>query len=140
MKPTTLILRCYVEKQGSQWLACCLDLCLATQADSLLEAKEKLRNQINEYVYDALVGEDQAFAEQLLRRRAPLGDWLKYYGYVLLSQVGRCGNGLRPSCHWHRYLPRRFNYGQVSPVNLSRGKENLDSLRLSTTSPKRYFS
>ncbi len=88
MKPTTLILRCYVEKQGSQWLAFCLDLCLATQADSLLEAKEKLRNQISEYVYDALVGEDQAFAEQLLRRRAPLGDWLKYYGYVLLSQVG----------------------------------------------------
>jgi hypothetical protein len=61
---------------------------LATQADSLLEAKEKLRDQISEYVYDALVGEDQAFAEQLLRRRAPLVDWLKYYGYVLLSQVG----------------------------------------------------
>jgi hypothetical protein len=88
MKPTTLILRCYVEKQGSQWLAFCLDLCLASQADSLLEAKEKLQNQISEYVYDALMGEDQDFAEQLLRRRAPLVDWLKYYSYVWLSQVG----------------------------------------------------
>jgi hypothetical protein len=52
------------------------------------EAKEKLENMIAEYVYDALAGEDRDFGPQLLSRRAPLRDWLKYYWYLVLYKLG----------------------------------------------------
>lgn len=88
MKPTQLLLRCYAEKVGNQWQAFCLDLSLAAQGDTFAEAKDKLDAMIAEYVYDALAGEDRDYAEQLLARRAPLRDWLKYYSYRVLSRAG----------------------------------------------------
>lgn len=88
MKPSELILRCYAERRGDQWQAFCLDLSLAAQGDTFAEVKDKLDAMVAEYVYDALVGEDKEFAEQLLARRAPLRDWIKYYWYSALSRVG----------------------------------------------------
>jgi hypothetical protein len=88
MKPTQLLLRCYAEKVGDQWQAFCLDLSLAAQGDTFAEVKDKLDVMIAEYVYDALVGEDREYAHQLLTRRAPLRDWIKYYWYCLLSKAG----------------------------------------------------
>ena len=88
MKPIHLVLRCYAEKAGNQWQAFCLDFCLAVQGDTLGEAKEKLESMIAEYVYDALAGEDRDFGPQLLSRRAPLRDWLKYYWYLVLYKLG----------------------------------------------------
>lgn len=87
MKLTQLVLRCYAEKSGNQWQAFCLDLSLAAQGDTFAEVKGKLDAMIFEYVYDALVGEDREYAHQLLFRRAPLRDWLKYYWYRVLSQA-----------------------------------------------------
>jgi hypothetical protein len=87
MKPSELILHCYAEQKGDQWQAFCLEFTLAAQGDSLTETKAKLENMIFEYVYDALAGEDKAFAEQLLSRRAPLRDWLKYNWYRLLNRA-----------------------------------------------------
>lgn len=88
MKPTQLILRCYAERVGDQWQAFCLDFCLAAQGDTFQEVREKLEAMIAEYVYDALSGEDKEYAEQLLARRAPLYDWLKYYWYSALVKTG----------------------------------------------------
>lgn len=88
MKPTQLILRCYAERVGEQWQAFCLDFCLAAQGDTFQEVKQKLEGMIAEYVYDALSGEDKEYAEQLLTRRAPLYDWLKYYCYFALIKTG----------------------------------------------------
>lgn len=79
-----LFLRCYAEKVGNQWQAFCLDLSLAAQGDTFAEVKDKLDAMVAEYAYDALVGEDREYAEQLLTRRAPLRDWLKYYWYWVL--------------------------------------------------------
>jgi hypothetical protein len=79
MNPAQLIIRCYVEKEDELWIAVCLDFCLATQGDSLNEAREKLENQIADYVYDALAGEDSEYASSLLTRKAPLNFWLRYY-------------------------------------------------------------
>ena len=39
---------------------------------------------VQEYVSDALVGEDKEYAEQLLSRKAPLFEWLKYYFHMLI--------------------------------------------------------
>ena len=88
MKPMQLFLRCYAEKVGDQWQAFCIDLTLAAQADTFVEVKDKLDAMIAEYVYDALVGEDREYAHQLLTRRGPLRDWVKYYGYRVLIGAG----------------------------------------------------
>lgn len=86
--PTSRRLRCYAEKVGDQWQAFCLDLSLAAQGDTFSEVKDKLDAMVAEYIYDALAGDDRDYAEQLLARRAPLRDWLKYYWYLLLSRAG----------------------------------------------------
>lgn len=79
MKPKHLILKCLAKKQGNEWVVFCLDFDLAAQASTLGEAKRLLEAQIQEYVFDALAGEDSEYADQLLSRRAPLGLWVTYY-------------------------------------------------------------
>lgn len=95
MKPRQLFLRCLADKRNGQWQVFCLDLDLAAQGETLDEAKGKLESQINEYVFDALAGEDQAYADQLLSRRAPLGLWVRYYWYGILLKVLHIHNGIR---------------------------------------------
>ncbi len=78
MKLNQLLLRCYAEPDGGVWIAVCVDLSLAVQGDSFEEVRRKLDEQIKAYVYEAL-SEDREYAEQLLARRSPWQDWLKYY-------------------------------------------------------------
>jgi hypothetical protein len=94
MKPRELIVRCYAEKSGDLWHAVCIDLNLASQDRSLDRAKRKLDAQIGEYVYDALAGEDRQFADQLLKRKAPLLLRLKYYRFYLVHQVMKFKDGV----------------------------------------------
>lgn len=79
MRPQDLTLRCYAEQQADcLWVTVCVDLCLAAQGKTYREARQKLNQQIKEYVFDALAGEDRAYAKQLLRRKAPLSQRFKY--------------------------------------------------------------
>ena len=88
MNPKTLLLRCYArEETDGQWSDVCLDLCLAAQGDSFEEARKKLEEQIAEYVYDAVAGEDREYAADLLSRKAPLSQWLEYYWYKLINRL-----------------------------------------------------
>lgn len=77
MKAKELIIRCFAKKEENVWVAVCLDFCLATQGDSLEEAKGKLEEQISDYVSEAL--QDKEYGVQLLNRTAPLSMWLEYY-------------------------------------------------------------
>ena len=95
MKANQLILRCYAEKKDSQWTAFCLDFTLATQADTCNEATAKLDTQIKEYLYDCLVGEDKDYAFQLLNRKAPLLEWVKYYFYCSVYHVLKLHDDIR---------------------------------------------
>ena len=95
MSPARLMLRCYAENKGDHWEAFCLDLTLATQADTLEEARDSLHEMIEDYVYDAVAGQDREFAGQLLLRRAPLRYWTKWCFYVILFKLGRVGTGIR---------------------------------------------
>ncbi|HEY8508529.1 MAG TPA: hypothetical protein VIL32_09240 [Steroidobacteraceae bacterium] len=52
---------------------------LAAQGDSFAEVKQKLEGMIQDYLYDALVGEDREHALELLRRRAPWWVFARYY-------------------------------------------------------------
>jgi len=98
MKINTLILRCYARYHEGQWIAFCLDFDLAAQADTFEQAKTKLESMIKEYVFDALVGEDKGYAEQLLTRKAPLFEWLKYYYYVFMFRLIHAKTGLYHLC------------------------------------------
>lgn len=95
IKPRDLLLRCYIIKYKDQWQAFCIDLNLAAQGDSLIEVKAKLESMIETYVYDALVGDDKEYADQLLNRKAPFKFQLTYYAILFLHYVGLLKNGFR---------------------------------------------
>jgi predicted RNase H-like HicB family nuclease len=79
MRPNDLLLHVYGECQDGQWTLMCLDFTLAVQGDSLAEAEQLLKEQIEMYVREATIGQDAEHAEVLLKRKAPLKYWLKYY-------------------------------------------------------------
>jgi len=99
MKANELILRCYAEKQDTQWVALCLDLTLAAQADTFEEAREKLAAMVVDYVTDALSVENRPYLSQLIPRPAPLKYWLKFWVYGLRARIGDARDGL-----WRLFL------------------------------------
>ncbi|CAD5977916.1 hypothetical protein PCC9214_04330 [Planktothrix tepida] len=80
------LLRCFLKQENNQWVAVCIDLNLASQADTCNEAKLKLEEMINSYVQEALTV-DSDYAEQLLSRKAPFTLILEYYFAVLLENL-----------------------------------------------------
>ena len=107
MRPITLTVRCMAWCEGNQWVAACIDLTLAAQAGTLEEARRKLHAQINTYVREALTV-DKAHAEQLLSRRAPLVDQLRYVFWMALK---------------HRPRLRRTLRSIVERIGLARGRK-----------------
>ncbi len=107
MRPRDMVLRCYAEKKGEQWQAFCLDLTLAAHGDSLEDVKKRLDEMILSYVYDATVGEDSQYADQLLSRRAPWSFWLTYYWYKSVYKARIAKNGLR--CLFTTTMPMHPN-------------------------------
>lgn len=77
MKPTDLILRCYIEKQDGVWVAACIDFCLAAQSSARQHAIDKLHVQIKDHIREAIT--QPQFTKQLLSRKAPLKFIAKYY-------------------------------------------------------------
>jgi hypothetical protein len=96
--PSDLILRCFALRRNGYWVAMCVDLDLAVQADSAHEVKRLLREQIVSYVSD-VYGDDQQFAVQLLSRRAPLRYFAIYYGIK-----------------WFNHARRYFSYETAIPL------------------------
>lgn len=78
--PSNLILRCYAHRlSGERWYGVCLDLNLAAEADSFDELKRKLHEMISSYFACVLDTNDKDSIPDLLSRKAPLIDWIKYY-------------------------------------------------------------
>ena len=73
------VLHCIIKNEGAYWSARCLDFTLYAVGETKAEAEDKLISEIQEYLYEAIEGKDKEFAAQLLLRRAPYQDWLKYY-------------------------------------------------------------
>jgi predicted RNase H-like HicB family nuclease len=90
MTANDLIIKCFAKHTEGQWVAVCLDFCLAAQADTFEEAKSKLEAQIVFYVDEAL--QDKEFGPQLLQRKAPLSSWIEYY-LIKLTHSLRCNIG-----------------------------------------------
>ena|GEM_PF-4767778 len=72
------------QEQGG-WVAACIDFTLAAQGSTLEEAKRRLHVQIGTYVNEA-TGIDAEHAEQLLARRAPMADRLKFAFWKVVSR------------------------------------------------------
>jgi hypothetical protein len=88
VKQSTWALRCYAEREAPcVWVALCLDFDLAAQGETFADARARLDAMINDYVEDALTGEDRAHARSLLNRRAPWRYWLRYYWFALVQKV-----------------------------------------------------
>lgn len=77
MTPEALTVRCMAWQESGVWVAVCLDFSLAVQGDNPGDVRSKLHEQIASYVNDAMTV-DAAHAHELLTRRAPLRDQLRY--------------------------------------------------------------
>jgi hypothetical protein len=88
--PIRLVVRCLAEEKGGQWQAFSLEFGLAAQGNSFPEVKHKLDRMIRSYLYDALVGQDQEHAWELLSRRAHARVYLLYYFTSAAHAVRRC--------------------------------------------------
>lgn len=91
MPPVKMIVRCYARlDEQKQWTAVCVDFSLAAQADTFEEAKQKLQDQVRDYVADAF-GQDRAHARKLLtQRKAPFSQLLTYYRIKLECMIRKC--------------------------------------------------
>lgn len=84
LNPEKLVLRCMALQRKGYWLAMCIDLDLAVQADTAQKARELLKQQMATYVADALTI-DSEHAGELLRRKAPLFYRAMYYCFKFLN-------------------------------------------------------
>ncbi len=105
MNPNEILLRCYLEKKDGYWQAFCIDLCLAVQGDSQAEVRRKLHEQVYDYLSDIFEGEDQPYAAQLLKRKAPLSQQIKYHYYKLIG-------------HWNGFK-NRITFQDALPLKLA---------------------
>lgn len=84
----TKILRCYAKKEQAHWVAVCIDLGLAAQAESLEQAKRKLESMVETYIQEA-VTIHKDYTKQLLSRQAPLSQRLEYFALKLRYTLRR---------------------------------------------------
>ncbi len=76
-----LVLRCYGHRLDSgDWYGVCLDLNIAVEAESLESLKEKLADTIYSYIEAVTDTDNHNSIPELLSRKAPIKDWLIYYG------------------------------------------------------------
>lgn len=104
MKPFEILLRCYIERKEGYWQAFCIDLCLAVQGDSQAEVRRKLHEQIHDYLSDIIEGEDQPYAAQLLKRKAPLSQIARYHYISFMCLVKR----FKDSCTFKDTMPLKL--------------------------------
>ncbi|ALV91567.1 MULTISPECIES: hypothetical protein [Pantoea] len=74
-------LRCMAYNQDGVFVAVCLDLSLAAQADTLKGAQKALEEQLFDYIHEAV--SEPEHANQLLNRKAPWQLWVRYYSIHL---------------------------------------------------------
>lgn len=89
MRSTQFQLRCYVEQQGDLFVAVCIDLSLAAQADSMDQARQKLEAQVVDYLNDVLNGPERAHIQDLLPRKSPFRQRLRYQYIRAMCKLAR---------------------------------------------------
>ena len=105
MKPKQKYLHLYGELHDGQWTMMCLDFTLAVQSDSLQDAQQKIHEQIDIYIKDALVGQDKDYTAMFLNRSAPAKYWIKFYWYSVVQHFFKLKNSHIAENMLHATLP-----------------------------------
>lgn len=82
--------RCFIHRDEGLFVAHCIDLSLAAQADSMEEARHKLDAMIKDhlqYVVELVREGDMIAAKQMLERKSPLSIRLKYARLYLMHKA-----------------------------------------------------
>lgn len=114
MKPENLVLRCFAEQdKDGTWFTMCIDLNLYARGDDFKEARAKLHRFMAEYLNDAVSHSEHTY--HLVRRKAPLYFFARYYWIALLCNIGVVLHRSRAAaeklhrCLFTEILPVRFN-------------------------------
>lgn len=78
--------RFLIKSDGHLYVAMCLDFGLAAQANSIEAAKDKLIQQINEYIEEANE-EDIKHKDKLLSRKGPFSWFILFYVVYSMSKI-----------------------------------------------------
>jgi hypothetical protein len=88
IRPRHLVVSCYGYRLKNQpYTGVCIDLNIAVQADSQDELKKKMNDAIVSYFEAVLNTDDKQSIAPLIRRRAPLRDWVIYYLITFIAFV-----------------------------------------------------
>lgn len=82
--------RCFIHREEELFVAHCIDLSLAAQADSMEEARHKLDAMIKDhlqYVVELVREGDMASAKQMLERKSPWSIRATYGRIYLMHKV-----------------------------------------------------
>jgi predicted RNase H-like HicB family nuclease len=71
-----LLLHGLIEKEGNLYSALCLELDVASQGETIQEAKENLKEAVQLYLETACEEGDQ---REFIPRPAPVEEWLKFF-------------------------------------------------------------
>ncbi len=78
---------CFAKGRPGEWEAICLTFDIAVQGASEEEVQHSLRQAIALFLQSARDERDPKVREKLLRRRAPVGVWLRYASSFFLHVV-----------------------------------------------------
>jgi len=93
VKSIDLVLKGYAKREDDVWVAVCLNYSLASQGNTVEEAMEKLMHQVQEYVFDAVAGDDKEHVKYLLTRSAPTSQWATFYWFKTLAKLNIAKEG-----------------------------------------------
>ena len=106
VRPNQLVLRCYgYRTRSGRWYGVCVDLNIAVEASSIEELRSKMGEALQSYLEAVLATEDRSSVPGLLSRKAPVGDWLRYYLIKLLLLIKK--------------FPDNFIFREYIPFHLS---------------------
>jgi hypothetical protein len=104
-KSSDLVLRCYGRKvSDGQWYGVCVDLNIAAEAGSKDEMLEKIGDMVKSYLEAVIDTDDPDSIPHLLKRPAPLKDWVAYYLIKLLISI----SNLRDNFVFKKSIPFHF--------------------------------
>ena len=106
MKKLPVQFRCYTEynHDSGHWVAACIDLCIAAQAETEEAAKKSLHAQVQDYFDDACQAPTLSRAIEMLSRKAPYSEIMKYHYIKLRAKLG-LNHGRSPSRYKEVAMP-----------------------------------
>lgn len=106
ISPNKLILRCYgYRTRKGTWYGVCLNFDIAVEANSQDQLRQKMHDVLVSYLETVTDTENKTSIPYLLSRRAPIKDWLTYYGIRILLFI--------------RNFPNNFTFKDTVPFHLA---------------------